>query len=170
MMEAVFSRMFDNRLIFPPVLNPRRILECGFGSASWAVKVAEEHPECEVGRGVFVSLALSSSFPLSSSQSSPCSRPNLQPKIASSPGPEEPEHTHLPLFFQEWGARIRHTLRRPLPRRSSGINKPGPSRHSWAELGAPSRLWMQTLLTRRPHGLSASTYTHTRSQTTFLRI
>lgn len=40
--------MFDNRLIFPPLPALRRVLECGFGSASWAIDVAEQFPSCEV--------------------------------------------------------------------------------------------------------------------------
>ncbi|OIW32463.1 S-adenosyl-L-methionine-dependent methyltransferase [Coniochaeta ligniaria NRRL 30616] len=47
-MHEVFNRMFDNRLIFPPLPAPRRILDCGFGSASWAIDVAEQFPTCEV--------------------------------------------------------------------------------------------------------------------------
>jgi len=48
-MHVLFNLLFDNRLIFPPIPNPRRILECGSGSASWAIEVAEQYPECEVG-------------------------------------------------------------------------------------------------------------------------
>jgi ubiquinone/menaquinone biosynthesis C-methylase UbiE len=40
--------VFDNRLIFPPVVRPQRILECGFGAAHWAVDVAEHYPDAEV--------------------------------------------------------------------------------------------------------------------------
>ena len=48
MMHDVFLKLFDGRLIFPPISRPRRILECGFGAASWAVEVAESHPNCQV--------------------------------------------------------------------------------------------------------------------------
>ncbi|KAK1766742.1 S-adenosyl-L-methionine-dependent methyltransferase [Phialemonium atrogriseum] len=44
----VFNRMFEGRLIFPPMPQLRRVLECGFGSASWAIDVAEQYPTCEV--------------------------------------------------------------------------------------------------------------------------
>ena len=47
-MHGVFNMMFDYRLIFPPIPHPRRILECGYGSSSWAAQVAEQYPECEV--------------------------------------------------------------------------------------------------------------------------
>lgn len=40
--------VFDNRLIFPPVSKPEKILECGFGAADWAVDVAEHYPDAEV--------------------------------------------------------------------------------------------------------------------------
>ncbi|KAJ5334059.1 uncharacterized protein N7506_007842 [Penicillium brevicompactum] len=46
--QQVFQRIFDNRLIFPPIHQLERVLDCGHGSASWAVEVAEEYPECEV--------------------------------------------------------------------------------------------------------------------------
>src|SRR3569833_3022120 len=44
----VFNRLFDGRLFFPPIRRPRRVLECGFGTASWAVDVAEAYQNCEV--------------------------------------------------------------------------------------------------------------------------
>lgn len=47
-MHRIFEAMFDNRLIFPPVLRPRRILDCGYGCGSWAIDVAEQYPNCEV--------------------------------------------------------------------------------------------------------------------------
>ncbi|KXX77354.1 Demethylmenaquinone methyltransferase, partial [Madurella mycetomatis] len=47
-MHVIFNMMFDNRLIFPPIPRPRRILECGSGSGAWAMEVAEQYPECEV--------------------------------------------------------------------------------------------------------------------------
>lgn len=47
--------VFENRLIFPPVPRPRRILECGSGSGAWAIEVAEQYPECEVRMACFVS-------------------------------------------------------------------------------------------------------------------
>lgn len=46
--QRVFLRIFDHRLIFPPIRRLRRVLDCGHGSASWAVDVAEQYPECEV--------------------------------------------------------------------------------------------------------------------------
>ncbi|KAJ5215428.1 uncharacterized protein N7498_001835 [Penicillium cinerascens] len=46
--QRVFQRIFDHRLIFPPIRRLRRILDCGHGSASWAVEVAEQHPDCQV--------------------------------------------------------------------------------------------------------------------------
>lgn len=47
-MHGIFNMMFDNRLLFPPIPNPRRILDCGYGCGSWAIEVAEQYPECEV--------------------------------------------------------------------------------------------------------------------------
>ncbi|KAL8407953.1 hypothetical protein RB594_006671 [Gaeumannomyces avenae] len=54
LMHDVFQLLFDGALIFPPIRNPRRILDCGFGTASWAVDVAEAHPNCIVN-GVDIS-------------------------------------------------------------------------------------------------------------------
>ena len=47
-MANTLNLTFDRRLIFPPLTRPRRILECGYGDASWAIAVAEEFPRCEV--------------------------------------------------------------------------------------------------------------------------
>ncbi|AEO55388.1 hypothetical protein MYCTH_2116126 [Thermothelomyces thermophilus ATCC 42464] len=47
-MHGIFNMMFDNRLIFPPIPRPRRILDCGSGSGAWAMEVAEQYLECEV--------------------------------------------------------------------------------------------------------------------------
>ncbi|KAF7595881.1 hypothetical protein BBP40_004374 [Aspergillus hancockii] len=46
--HQVFNRVFDNRLIFPPIRWPQRVLDCGYGTGSWAIEVAEQHPECQV--------------------------------------------------------------------------------------------------------------------------
>ncbi|KAL9124488.1 MAG: hypothetical protein Q9217_006184 [Psora testacea] len=46
--HRVFNIIFDDRLIFPPITNPRRVLDCGYGTACWAVDVAEAYPDCEV--------------------------------------------------------------------------------------------------------------------------
>ncbi|KAH8691402.1 S-adenosyl-L-methionine-dependent methyltransferase [Talaromyces proteolyticus] len=40
--------IFDNRLIFPPINHPRRILDCGCGGGNWAVEVAERYPSTQV--------------------------------------------------------------------------------------------------------------------------
>ncbi|KAK4211705.1 S-adenosyl-L-methionine-dependent methyltransferase, partial [Rhypophila decipiens] len=47
-MHQIFNMMFDSRLIFPPIPRPRRILDLGYGSGSWAIEAAEQYPECEV--------------------------------------------------------------------------------------------------------------------------
>ncbi|RDA83741.1 hypothetical protein CP532_3659 [Ophiocordyceps camponoti-leonardi (nom. inval.)] len=47
-MHSVLRRVFDDRLIFPPVNSPKRILDCGCGSGDWAVDVARRFPDCEV--------------------------------------------------------------------------------------------------------------------------
>ncbi|KAM5348039.1 hypothetical protein ACJ41O_007863 [Fusarium nematophilum] len=47
-MHGALTRLFDNRLIFPPVRSPRRILDCGCGPGDWAMEVAAQYPEAEV--------------------------------------------------------------------------------------------------------------------------
>lgn len=47
-MHAVLKKVFDYRLIFPPLAAPTSILDCGCGSGNWAIDVAEEYPDSEV--------------------------------------------------------------------------------------------------------------------------
>lgn len=47
-LNNVMNTVFEGRLIFPPISRPRRVLDCGFGTASWATAVAEQFPRCEV--------------------------------------------------------------------------------------------------------------------------
>ncbi|KAL2872320.1 class I SAM-dependent methyltransferase [Aspergillus lucknowensis] len=46
--HRIFSRVFDSRLIFPPIRHLRTVLDCGYGAGSWAIDVAEQNPDCEV--------------------------------------------------------------------------------------------------------------------------
>ncbi|PGH10984.1 hypothetical protein AJ79_05135 [Helicocarpus griseus UAMH5409] len=46
--HQVLSEVFENRLIFPPVPGPKRVLDCGYGNGTWAVEVAEQYPSCDV--------------------------------------------------------------------------------------------------------------------------
>ncbi|KAL4903665.1 hypothetical protein BDW74DRAFT_179658 [Aspergillus multicolor] len=46
--HRIFNKMFDNRLVFPPIPGLRRVLDCGYGTGSWAVDMAEQNPDCEV--------------------------------------------------------------------------------------------------------------------------
>ena len=46
--HQLLNAVFDGRLIFPPVAEPRRILDLGYGAASWAQDVAVAHPDAEV--------------------------------------------------------------------------------------------------------------------------
>lgn len=48
LMHGVLNRLFDNRLIFPPIRSPRRILDCGCGPGDWAMEVASQYPDAEV--------------------------------------------------------------------------------------------------------------------------
>ncbi len=48
--HQILSYIFDERLVFPPLNNPRRILECGHGAGTWAVEVAEQFPNCQVSK------------------------------------------------------------------------------------------------------------------------
>ncbi|TVY17995.1 Secondary metabolism regulator laeA [Lachnellula arida] len=44
----VLNLVFDGRLLFPPLTRPRRILDLGYGSASWAIEVAEQNERADV--------------------------------------------------------------------------------------------------------------------------
>ncbi|KAJ5484044.1 hypothetical protein N7539_005840 [Penicillium diatomitis] len=46
--QWLFQKIFDGRLIFPPLHRLQRILDCGHGAASWAIEVAEQYPDSEV--------------------------------------------------------------------------------------------------------------------------
>ncbi|KAL4957131.1 S-adenosyl-L-methionine-dependent methyltransferase [Aspergillus filifer] len=46
--HRIFSRVFDHRLVFPPISRMRRVLDCGYGTGSWAIDVADQNPDCEV--------------------------------------------------------------------------------------------------------------------------
>lgn len=48
-MHGVFEMVFNGRFVFPPLNRLRRVLDCGYGCASWACAVAEQHPGAEVG-------------------------------------------------------------------------------------------------------------------------
>ena len=47
-MHNVLNLVFDGRLLFPPLTRPRRILDLGYGSASWATEVAEQNERADV--------------------------------------------------------------------------------------------------------------------------
>jgi len=44
----VLYRICGDRLYFPRVDSPRKILDCGYGGGDWVVQVAEEFEDCEV--------------------------------------------------------------------------------------------------------------------------
>ncbi len=46
--HSVLHLVFDGQLLFPPLIRPRRILDCGFGTAAWSSEVADKYPRCEV--------------------------------------------------------------------------------------------------------------------------
>ncbi|KAL4807051.1 hypothetical protein BDV18DRAFT_159272 [Aspergillus unguis] len=46
--HRILSKVFDHRLVFPPISHLRRVLDCGYGTGSWAIDVAEQNPDCEV--------------------------------------------------------------------------------------------------------------------------
>lgn len=48
----VLNKVFDSRLVFPPLARLRKVLDCGYGSATWAAEVAEQFPTAEVRSSV----------------------------------------------------------------------------------------------------------------------
>lgn len=47
--HRVYHHIFDSRLVFPPIARLRKAMELGYGSAAWAIELAESRPDCEVG-------------------------------------------------------------------------------------------------------------------------
>ena len=52
----VLLRVCGNKLFFPRIENPQKILDCGYGRGDWAVAVAEEYEDCEVRLSPFAIL------------------------------------------------------------------------------------------------------------------
>ena len=46
--HGVLNLVFDGRLVFPPVARLYDALDLGYGGATWAFELADEHPECQV--------------------------------------------------------------------------------------------------------------------------
>ncbi|KAF2733005.1 S-adenosyl-L-methionine-dependent methyltransferase [Polyplosphaeria fusca] len=46
--HELLERLCGDRLWYPRIENPRKILDCGYGRGDWAVAVAEEYTDCEV--------------------------------------------------------------------------------------------------------------------------
>lgn len=40
--------LFRERLYFPPIPYPRRVLDCGYGRGSWALTMAQHYAEAQV--------------------------------------------------------------------------------------------------------------------------
>jgi hypothetical protein len=53
----VLLRICGNKLFFPRIDNPQKILDCGYGRGDWAGAVAEEYQDCEVRFSPFEILA-----------------------------------------------------------------------------------------------------------------
>lgn len=45
--HEVLLRFTEGTLYWPHVRNPRKILECGYGTGEWAVAVAELYEDCQ---------------------------------------------------------------------------------------------------------------------------
>ncbi|KAF1983327.1 S-adenosyl-L-methionine-dependent methyltransferase [Aulographum hederae CBS 113979] len=46
--HRIFTLLFDDELFFPPIEYPRRILDCGYGQASWTNAMAEMYYESRI--------------------------------------------------------------------------------------------------------------------------
>lgn len=46
--HRALSKVFDDRLVFPPVQRLKKVLDCGYGSGGWAMEVAEQNESCSV--------------------------------------------------------------------------------------------------------------------------
>jgi len=83
-MHGVLQRVFDDRLIFPPISSPRRILDCGYGTGHWAMQVALQYPRCQVCFAASMHLAMSATILKLS-----CTRQVIGVDISSHMTPEE---------------------------------------------------------------------------------
>jgi tRNA G46 methylase TrmB len=57
LLHTILMKVFDHRLIFPPMESPRRILDCGFGAGYWVIEAADKYPNCQVGTAALCMLA-----------------------------------------------------------------------------------------------------------------
>ncbi|EOD47288.1 Methyltransferase type 11 [Neofusicoccum parvum] len=46
--HQILRYLFDNRLFFPPIQYPTKVLDCGFGRGNWALDMAQMYPDSEV--------------------------------------------------------------------------------------------------------------------------
>jgi hypothetical protein len=46
--HIILTGTFGGRLFFPPLNNPSRILDCGYGAGTWAVAMGELYEDSEV--------------------------------------------------------------------------------------------------------------------------
>lgn len=46
--HLLFQELFDDKLFFPPIASPKKVLECGYGRGSWAVSMAQTYENCKV--------------------------------------------------------------------------------------------------------------------------
>jgi hypothetical protein len=48
--HEILKTLHGARTIIAPIINPSRILDCGYGSGTWAVEVADLYPSCAVSQ------------------------------------------------------------------------------------------------------------------------
>ncbi|KAF2145231.1 uncharacterized protein K452DRAFT_316320 [Aplosporella prunicola CBS 121167] len=46
--HQILRYLFDDRLFFPPLQNPLKVLDCGYGRGNWALEMAQTYPNSEV--------------------------------------------------------------------------------------------------------------------------
>lgn len=46
----MFGVVFENRLVFPEIQPAGNVLDCGTGTANWALAVALKYPQSQVSR------------------------------------------------------------------------------------------------------------------------
>ncbi len=48
--HRMLHELFEERLFFPPIAYPRRVLDCGYGRGQWAVAMAQCYDQTEVSK------------------------------------------------------------------------------------------------------------------------
>lgn len=63
--HRMLHELFEERLFFPIITYPRRVLDCGYGRGQWAVALAQCYDQAEVSKSHHASVSMLSVVPAS---------------------------------------------------------------------------------------------------------